>query len=729
MELKKRLKTLCLAFCLFTGVGLVAQECTIVIKSASSVLIETERQAPPEGAKSEEEIYQSRNQLDLAEKMLKRFLPLLIPADGEGDAVTMKLGTNTLGEQYQLPKLETEEFIIHFPDSKTIVIVGGSQLGARNGVVEFLQRYAGMRWLFPGEAGLHVPQQPELRIPMKQLRDKPFFAFRALSWPYPVEERYDQNNSGWKSFNRQNQSMLFSHNLHKLLPREKYAKTHPEFYPKRVNGKLNDSWNLILNAPGLTEEAIRQICNTFRRSPSQRSYSLGMNDFSRFEGTEADGTNSVGLSNYSDYYYGWVNKIIEGVTKEFPDKLFGMIAYSTVTDPPSFRLHPQAVPIICIDRMRWFDEYARKKDMKRTLDWAAKSSRLGWYDYIYGDQNYLVPRMYLHLMDKYLKWAAANGVTYYYAESYSTTLPVEGPKNWLVMQLLWNPQADAEALLNEWYTLAVGPKAAPHLRNYFDFWEKFWSQKVAGSDWFKRYYDWVYFDFLDHNYMQAFNLDDLPYCDNEIKQVVEKAGSPAEKRRAELFRQAWQATRENILYAMTFHHPTKGGSEYRIFQNDFNQADSLKNDKDPIPNGWIFWQSFPGEAKGEWNGSGGLHGSGALVVHLDKASTAVFARAFKPEPDKIYRFRCQIQAEQVGDKGRIYVGVNWRNHKNVINHKYGLNYFCGTEVRDGKWHQIEIQFRQPPLKDATLNLLVGTKGVKQGILRVDAAELAVVAAP
>ena len=700
----------------------------ITLKSAQAINIEVEKPSKRIGAPSAEEHLQPRDQLIPAEKMLKDFLPKILPGAASGDSVTIKVGTNILGSKYKLPKLEREEFIIAFPDAKTIVIAGGDQVGARNGVSEFLQRFCGVRWLFSGEAGLHLPKHGELKIPMKSVRAKPHFHQRTLAKPYPWKNRTDWNYSGWYSLNRGNWDINFTHNLYQLLPRKIYGKTHPEFYPKNLtDNPASDHWNPVLNAPGLTEEAIKRICEQFKRCPEQRSYSLGINDSTpRLEGGEPKGINSVGKANDSDYYYGWVNRVITGVTKQYPDKYFGMIAYSSVTDPPSFKLDRRAVPFICLERLRWYDRAMAEKDMKHTAQWKEKTDRLGWYDYIYGDLTYMVPRIYTQLMVKYLKFAAKNGVSDYYAESSNSILPTEGPKNWLVLQLLWNPNANADALLTEWYTLAVGKDAAPHLRRYFDFWEKYWSEKVTKNEWFERYKNMTYFVFLDHNYMKDLTWKDIAYCRNEMKQVLAKAKTPEQIRRAELFMKSWEQVSANIAYAIQFHRPFKGGGESRIFLNNFDRNNSLKQNDHPIPDGWIFWQSVLSKAKAKWEERTGVDGSGALAVNLENSVITCFARSFKTTPKRLYRFRCQIQAENTGSDGRICVQAIWRDKNGVQNHKYILTKFLDPEMRDGKWHTLEIQFCEPPIEKPLLNLMIGTNGVKKGVLRIDNAELAVV---
>ena len=665
-------------------------------------------------------------EVETARTMLSKLLPqaIALNADSE-DVVTIRLGTKALAEECKLPPLENEEFMIAFPDAKTIVIAGGAPKGVTHGASEFLQRFFGVKWLFPGEAGLYLPKHAEVKIAMEPVRGKPYFIQRWFSWPYPHENHTDWNYSGWSQFNRLSYAVKFHHNLNRLFPWETYKETHREFYPKELTPNDICSWNPMLNAPGITEEAVKNICDFFRKNPNEASYSLGMNDCSRFEDAKPNGTNSVGSPNFSDHYFNWTNKVIAEVLKQYPDKYFGMLAYSSITDPPSFAINPHSVPFICIDRMRWYSEDSAEKDRRITEAWAQKAPHIGWYDYIYGDTFYLVPRIYNHLMADYLHYAVKHGVKSYYAESYNSTLPTEGPKTWLMSQLLWNPDADADALLDEWYNAAVGKDAAPHLRNYFDHWEKCWKERVPNTAWYKRYKDWTYFDFIDQSYMEVFTWRDISFCNKEMEAVVAKAKTPEEKRRAELFSQTWQTVQKHILYASAFHHPIKGGGEKRIFLDDFNAKGNAQGNT--MPQGWIFWQRFPGKAEPAWVENAGRDGSGAITAKLENAKNTllVFTKNYKTVPHRVYRFRCNIQAEDVGDSGNIFVKASWKDKDQKIVYKYALTKFCGPEVRDGKWHEVVIQFIQPPfIEEPTLSLQVGTQRISRGVLRMDNAELA-----
>ncbi len=211
-----------------------------------------------------------------------------------------------------------------------------------------------------------------------------------------------------------------------------------------------------------------------------------------------------------------------------------------------------------------------------------------------------------------------------------------------------------------------------------------------------------------------------------MEAVVAKANTPEEKKRAELFNETWKIVEKHIRYTNAFHHPIKGGGEQRIFLNDFNDGKGVQGNT--MPQGWVFWQRFPGKAEPAWVENAGVDGSGAVTVKLENAKNTLllFTKNWKTVPSRVYRFRCRIQAEDVGNGGNIFVKTSWKDKNQKIVWKYALTKFCGPEVRDGKWHEVEIQFIQPPLDEAALSLQVGTQGISHGVLRMDNAELAAV---
>ena len=217
-----------------------------------------------------------------------------------------------------LDSLDADGFVLSFPEAgaAAVVICGASDYGTQFGVYEFLERYVGVRWLFPGKLGEHVPSQPTLKIAAVDVRGEPAFFSRQMSGLRGRKQVI------WAQHNRMHGRIKFHHNLIRLFPPEAYAKTHPEFFPikngKRFLPETNKThyWQPCYTAPGLVDEAVKNINTYFDAHRDAPSYSLGANDSSGYCQCEAcmariPGTdNFLGRVDYSDLYYDWANKEI-----------------------------------------------------------------------------------------------------------------------------------------------------------------------------------------------------------------------------------------------------------------------------------------------------------------------------------------------------------------------------------------------------------------------------------
>jgi len=430
-----------------------------------------------------------------------------------------------------LQDLGTDGFMIAFPAADRVVLVGGSDSGSEFAAYEFLERYVGVRWLFPDELGTQVRKNRGLTVPMEQVVSRPVFISRTTGGNYSVPGKpgYD-----WLNRMRRHWTIQGHHNFDKLFAPDKYYEQHPEFYPL-IDGKRQKPdaegyvWQPVLDAPGIVEAAVKAIDQYFDENPASTSYPLGINDNNDF-GRPAKFRNSVGLEDYSDYYFNFTNQVIEGVLKTHPDKWFGCLAYVGVTDPPrEIKVNPRMVPYICIDRQGWASEEGRKRDMERTEKWREAAPVLGWYDYIYGDDMYRIPRVYPHLMGEYLKYGSEHGVKAVYAELYASSAWIDGPKLYVFMKLLWDPSTDVDRTLAEWYRLAVGEKAATPLAEYYRLWEGYWMKRVPKTDWFQHYVDKVYMDFDQLGYLDELKQEDLDQAGKLMEQVVALADTPEHK--------------------------------------------------------------------------------------------------------------------------------------------------------------------------------------------------------
>ena len=134
-----------------------------------------------------------------------------------------------------LTSLSAQGFVIAQPDQGSIVLASPSEEGLRFAACEFLERYLGVRWLFPGAVGTHVPEISALALalPKEEIRQEPVYRTRLLS---SRVLRGSEDGREWAANNRMLPNVRFHHSLFKLFPPGRYAKSHPHLYPI-VDGK------------------------------------------------------------------------------------------------------------------------------------------------------------------------------------------------------------------------------------------------------------------------------------------------------------------------------------------------------------------------------------------------------------------------------------------------------------------------------------------------------------
>src|SRR5690606_11008017 len=97
---------------------------------------------------------------------------------------------------------------------------------------------------------------------------------------------------------------------------------------------------------------------------------------------------------------------------------------------------------------------------------------------------------------------------------------------------------DVDALLDDWYRRCVGEKAAPHLREYYASWERFWTRDVLQSKWFTK--PRQYLSFYDPAYLTDVRVEDLQRSRELLTRCIELADTPERKERARILFKAFE---------------------------------------------------------------------------------------------------------------------------------------------------------------------------------------------
>ena len=318
----------------------------------------------------------------------------------------------------------------------------------------------------------------------------------------------------------------FSHNLNHVFPGELHA-THPQFFPL-VDGKRHRpakgayNWNPDLGRADVAAYAANAARAYFAQHPDAVSFALGVNDGLIF-GESPETLEHVlpprwfrGRPDYTDLVYTFMNRAAEDLGRTHPDKYLGALAYYWAENAPSIPVHPRVIPFLTADRAQSYDPAFKAEEFELQKRWARavglhptafeigdlrfeipdpsqisnlksqipSRSRLGLYDYLDG-YGFLIPRVPVRAFAEHIRHARSVGFTDYYGES-PLNWGVTGPLHWVIAQVLSQPDADVEALLDEYYGEYFREAAGP-MRRFFERCEEIWMQQPGPSYWLKYY--------------------------------------------------------------------------------------------------------------------------------------------------------------------------------------------------------------------------------------------------
>lgn len=461
-----------------------------------------------------------------------------------------------------LEGMDPTGFLIRAVDAQHLIIAGPTSEGTEFGTYEFLERFVGIRWLMPTDVGDYIPKLKNLAIPASiNIKEEPAF-MQVVHIATGAEQRmWSRHMRFWTRLN-------FHHNLKHLFPPAKYTATHPEFYPILTPGSTErflppantEDWQPCFTAPGIVDEAAKNIIAYLDTNPRIKSYSFGINDtgthrFCQCENCRKEyieGETFLGMPSYSDVYFKFVNAVIEKVLKVHPDAWFGCLAYNNIGKAPvNVRLHPRLIPFMTYDTMQTIDPERRKNHEALVQEWNKKSTFLARSDYTYG-ADHVPPRIYTHHWAEYVRWARDHKVKAWYAETYPFF--GEAPKYYVMAKIWWNPDRDVDTILAEWYRLSFGKASAP-MKAYFDHWENYWTKRVPQSAFFKVVKDEQYL-LGNLGFMEQLQAADIQKADAWIAQAKKLADTPETKARVEVMDRSWQYYR-----AVMQKYLSQGGGE------------------------------------------------------------------------------------------------------------------------------------------------------------------------
>jgi hypothetical protein len=375
-----------------------------------------------------------------------------------------------------------------------LYLAGGRPRGTLYAVYTFLEENLGCRWwtsqasFIPSARTLAMPAVDKVYVPKYSYREQHYldtningvFAARlklnGTIYHQPEHQRIPVEYGG-------NQLLLgFVHTFWMLLPHDKYVPDHPEWYSmikgvrvaKPEKGHPNNVQLCVTNLE-MRAELARNALQWLRDNPRATMISITANDGHGFcecpecsAAEQREGSKAGPLLEF-------VNAVAAEIEKEFPEVLVETLAYSVYQDPPrTVRPRDNVLIRFCIyNNTSWgeplSDSHANAVVRGQIEGWSKISKQLFIWDYVTNFQNYILPHPNWRVLAPNLRYLAGQKAIgmFLQGDSHCSTGDFVEMRAWVQAQLMWQPERDIEALIDEFLAGYYGP-AAPALRRYLN---------------------------------------------------------------------------------------------------------------------------------------------------------------------------------------------------------------------------------------------------------------------
>lgn len=353
-----------------------------------------------------------------------------------------------------------EDGFAYYPIDSNLIVAGGTGKGVLYGVYGLLEIW-GFR-MYTSTA-IHVPNAGSIDIPKNPLVVVPAVQYRTTSYADTRDPEY----TDWHKLSSRDDWGLFVHTFNELVPPDQYGKTHPEYY-SLIHGNRQPGTQLCLSNREVLAVLIANLKEKMASKPSATYWSVSQNDndqYCRCGPCTQLNAKYGGLPSGSILYF------VNHVAQAFPGKTISTLAYWYSRTPPQ---HIQAEPnvniMLCnIESKRQAPVF--KTDPKFSSDllaWGKLSGNILIWDYNIQFSNLVSPFPNLHTLKPNIQFYTDHHVNSLFMQADSQTGgEFCGLRAYLICELMWNPDADDNKLMNDYLTGYYG-EAGPYIRQYID---------------------------------------------------------------------------------------------------------------------------------------------------------------------------------------------------------------------------------------------------------------------
>ncbi len=444
------------------------------------------------------------------------------------------------------------------------------EYGTHNAVYTFLHDYLGVRWLWPGELGEDVLETPTIAFEPFAYRYHPqvrarggLLAYSTLFRGGPGEppSKRGFSNNFWLRAQRLQLCELTSDGGHGPWSRwwDRFYETHPEYFALQPDGTRSRAGNRVTmchSNPDIAEQWLDDVAAELEENPTRRVFNPSPTDgwtrghcicehcraWDHPEGEIRRPFIWEGISQdyvaLTDREMKFANRVARGLKERFPDRDLYVywLAYGHSRPAPVEEVPDDNVVIVNVANfLLRSDSGDRGSTTGKTHrenfgDWGRVTQNNFWRPNTGNPVGWQwgMPDVPFTRTIEDMQFAADNGWMGIYVDYNRQHWATQGPLNYLMAQLTWNPHQDGPAILQDYYRRAFGP-AAEAMEAYWTYMEDI-REACYGTQQPGR---------ADHDLFDFYNADRLAPAQRKLdRALAQAADGPEVYRRRIAFVQA-----------------------------------------------------------------------------------------------------------------------------------------------------------------------------------------------
>jgi hypothetical protein len=375
------------------------------------------------------------------------------------------------------------------------------EYGTVNAVYSFLQDQLGVRWFWPGALGEDVVRRERIALAAQQHRYHPQIRSRNGVFHY--------SNLGTAGYGRSHDwtlrqrlqldsmSMSGGHGFGDWWDR--YHEKYPDIFALQPDGTRSSfpsphNVKLCMSNPKVWELWLQDVADDLKKNPNLELFNASPNDGWASGHCVCEKCRAWDHPDGEPRMFNWsqtnelrpaitdrdvtfANKLGELLKQKYPDNNYRVLMMSYGhSRPVPVKARPADNVVMSIvanffGRTGLIDRGSTRGDTyrKQFEGWAKVVPSMLWRPNTGSPAGWQqgLPDLSVQQTIRDLKDVAAANCEGIFIDSVWEHWSTHGPQYYVMGQLVWNPQADAAAILDDYYRRAFGP-AAPHVREYFE---------------------------------------------------------------------------------------------------------------------------------------------------------------------------------------------------------------------------------------------------------------------